>query len=39
MDVRKEMGHALYMAQNGGKHKNTKILKGFGNEKSFRSHL
>jgi phage-related protein len=27
------MGHALYMAQNGGKHKDTKILKGFGNAK------
>ncbi len=27
--VRKEMGHALYMAQEGGKHKNAKPLKGF----------
>jgi phage-related protein len=33
IEVRKEMGHALYMAQNGGKHKDTKILKGFGNAK------
>ena len=33
MDIRKEMGHALYMAQKGGKHKNTKPLKGFGNAK------
>lgn len=28
-DVRKEMGHALYIAQEGGKHKNAKPLKGF----------
>ncbi len=28
--VRKEMGHALYLAQEGGKHKNAKPLKGFG---------
>ena len=27
--VRKEMGHALYIAQEGGKHKNAKPLKGF----------
>jgi len=27
--VKKEMGHALYMAQEGGKHKNAKPLKGF----------
>ena len=30
LDVRKEMGHALYMAQQGGKHKDAKPLKGFG---------
>lgn len=29
-DVRKKMGHALYMAQEGGKHKDAKPLKGFG---------
>lgn len=29
-DVRKEMGHALYIAQQGGKHKDAKPLKGFG---------
>lgn len=29
-DVRKEMGHALYIAQEGGKHKDAKPLKGFG---------
>jgi phage-related protein len=28
-DVRKEMGHALYISQKGGKHKNAKPLKGF----------
>ena len=28
-DVRKEMGHALYIAQGGGKHKDAKPLKGF----------
>ncbi len=33
IDVRKEMGHALYMAQIGGKYKNTKSLKGFGGAK------
>lgn len=33
VDVRKEMGHALYMAQNGTKHKNAKPLKGFSNAK------
>ena len=27
-DIRKEMGHALYIAQEGGKHKNAKPLKG-----------
>lgn len=30
IDVRKEMGHALYIAQEGGKHKDAKPLKGFG---------
>ncbi len=30
LDVRKEMGHALYLAQVSGKHKNAKPLKGFG---------
>lgn len=30
IDVRKEMGHALYIAQLGGKHKYAKPLKGFG---------
>lgn len=29
VDVKKAMGHALYMAQEGGKHKNAKPLKGF----------
>ena len=29
-DVRTEMGHALYIAQKGGKHSDTKPLKGFG---------
>ncbi len=28
-DVRKEMGHALFIAQSGGKHKNAKSLHGF----------
>jgi len=28
-DIRKEMGHSLYIAQEGGKHKNAKPLKGF----------
>ena len=28
-DVRKEMGHALYIAQQGDKHRNAKPLKGF----------
>lgn len=32
-DIRKEMGHALYIAQQGGKHKNAKPLKGFGGAK------
>lgn len=31
--VKKEMGHALYLAQSGGKHKNAKPLKGFGGTK------
>lgn len=31
--VRKEMGHALYIAQAGGKHENTKPLHGFGSAK------
>src|SRR3990167_1763365 len=29
-DVRKEVGYALYLAQNGDIHQNTKPLKGFG---------
>jgi|ERR1700733_10338816 len=29
-DVRREMGHALYIAQKGDKHRDTKPLKGFG---------
>jgi phage-related protein len=29
-DVRREMGHALYVAQNGEKHRDAKPLKGFG---------
>jgi len=29
LDIRKEMGHALYIAQEGGKYKNAKPLKGF----------
>lgn len=29
LNIRKEMGHALYIAQEGGKHKNAKPLKGF----------
>lgn len=33
IDVRKEMGHALYIAQAGGKHKCAKPLKGFGGAK------
>lgn len=33
--IRKEMGHALYIAQEGGKHKNAKPLKGFGGSKVF----
>lgn len=28
-EVRKDMGHALYIAQEGGKHNNAKPLKGF----------
>jgi len=31
--IRKEMGHALYVAQEGGKDKNAKVLKGFGGAK------
>lgn len=30
MSVKREMGHALYIAQEGGKHRNAKPLKGFG---------
>lgn len=30
LDIQKEMGHALYIAQQGGKHKSAKPLKGFG---------
>lgn len=33
LSVKKEMGHALYIAQAGGKHKNAKPLKGFGGAK------
>jgi phage-related protein len=29
-DVVREVGHALYVAQRGGKHDNAKPLKGFG---------
>ncbi len=29
----KEVGHALYIAQEGGKHKSAKTLKGFGGAK------
>jgi len=29
-EVRKEMGHALYVAQKGEKHRDVKPLKGFG---------
>lgn len=29
-DVRKEIGYALYLAQNGDIHQNTKPFKGFG---------
>lgn len=32
-DVRKEMGHALYIAQKGDKYRNAKPLKGFGSAK------
>lgn len=31
LNVRKEMGHALYIAQEGGKDKDAKPFKGFGN--------
>lgn len=31
--LKKEVGHALYIAQEGGKHKNAKVLKGFGGAK------
>lgn len=34
-DVRKEMGHALYIAQQGGKPKNAKPLNGFGSSNVF----
>ena len=33
LGVRKEMGHALFIAQEGGKHKDVKPLKGFGSAK------
>ena len=33
LSVKKEMGHALYIAQEGGKHKDAKPLKGFGGAK------
>ena len=33
LSVKKEMGHALFMAQEGGKHKDVKPLKGFGSSK------
>lgn len=33
MSVRKEMGHALYMAQKGEMHGDAKPLKGFGGAK------
>jgi phage-related protein len=33
--VRKEVGHALYIAQEGGKHKSVKALKGFVGAKVF----
>ena len=29
-DIRNEMGHALYIAQKGDKHRDAKPLKGFG---------
>lgn len=29
-DIRKDMGHALYIAQKGEKHRDAKPLKGFG---------
>ncbi|KIC73280.1 type II toxin-antitoxin system RelE/ParE family toxin [Candidatus Protochlamydia amoebophila] len=29
-DIRREMGHVLYIAQKGEKHKDAKPLKGFG---------
>ena len=29
-EIRREMGYALYLAQRGGKHPNSKPLKGFG---------
>jgi phage-related protein len=32
-DIRKEMGHALYIAQQGGKHRDAKPLKGFKSAK------
>jgi phage-related protein len=33
MSIRKEMGHALYMAQRGEMHGDAKPLKGFGGAK------
>lgn len=33
LTVRKEVGHALYIAQEGEKHKSVKTLKGFGGAK------
>lgn len=32
-EIRKEMGHALYVAQGGAKHKNAKPFKGYGGAK------
>ena len=32
-EIRKDMGHALYIAQGGGKSRNAKPLKGFGSAK------
>ena len=29
-EVRRHVGYALYAAQKGGKHADTKVLKGFG---------
>lgn len=33
LSVKKEMGHALFIAQEGSKHKDAKPLKGFGSAK------